>query len=75
MDGVILEFEKEALEAIADLAIKRGTGARGLRAILEDAMVEIMFNLPEYKGYKVIITKDVIEKKAEPILVKVEDAQ
>ncbi|WP_457560666.1 ATP-dependent Clp protease ATP-binding subunit ClpX [Caminibacter sp.] len=73
MDGAILEFEREALEAIADMAIKRGTGARGLRAIIEEAMVDIMFNLPEYKGYKVIITKDVIEKKAEPILVKVEE--
>ena len=75
MDGVELEFEKDALEAIAELAIKRKTGARGLRAILEEAMVDIMFNLPEYKGYKVIITRDVIEKKAEPILVKVEDAK
>ena len=73
IDGVELEFEKEALEAIAEMAIKRGTGARGLRAILEDAMVDIMFNLPEYKGYKVIITRDVIEKKGEPILIKKEE--
>ena len=73
IDGVELEFERDALEAIAEMAIKRGTGARGLRAILEDAMVDIMFNLPEYKGYKVIITKDVIEKKAEPILIKKEE--
>lgn len=64
LDGVELEFEKEALEAIAEKAIKRGTGARGLRAILEEAMVDIMFNLPEYRGYKVVITKDVIEKKS-----------
>jgi ATP-dependent Clp protease ATP-binding subunit ClpX len=73
LDNVELEFDKEALEAIAEKAIKRGTGARGLRAILEEAMVDIMFNLPEYRGYKVIITKDVIEKKAEPILVKKEE--
>ncbi|NPA88144.1 MAG: ATP-dependent Clp protease ATP-binding subunit ClpX [Epsilonproteobacteria bacterium] len=73
LDGVELEFERDALEAIAEKAIKRGTGARGLRAILEEAMVDIMFNLPEYKGYKVIITKDVIEKKAEPILIKREE--
>jgi len=73
LDGVELEFEREALEAIAEKAIKRGTGARGLRAILEEAMVDIMFNLPEYRGYKVIITKDVIENKAEPILIKKED--
>ena len=70
LDDVELEFEKEALEAIAELAIKRGTGARGLRAILEEAMVDIMFNLPEYRGYKIVITKEVIEKKAEPILIK-----
>jgi len=73
LDGAELEFEKEALEAIAQKAIKRGTGARGLRAILEEAMVDIMFNLPEYRGYKVIITKDVIENKAEPILIKKEE--
>lgn len=70
LDDVELEFEKEALEAIADKAIERKTGARGLRAILEEAMVDIMFNLPEYRGYKIVITKDVIEKKAEPILIK-----
>ena len=75
IDGVELEFEKEALEAIAEMAIKRRTGARGLRAILEEAMVDIMFNLPEYKGYKVVITKDVILEKKEPILVKVENAK
>ena len=72
MDGVELTFEKEALEAIADLAIKRRTGARGLRSIMEEIMVDIMFNLPEYKGYEVVITKDVVEKKAEPILIKKE---
>jgi ATP-dependent Clp protease ATP-binding subunit ClpX len=70
LDDVELEFEKEALEAIADKAIERKTGARGLRAILEEAMVDIMFNLPEFRGYKIMITKDVIEKKAEPILIK-----
>lgn len=72
LDDVELEFEKEALEAIANKAIERKTGARGLRAILEEAMVDIMFNLPEYRGYKIIITKDVIEKKANPILIKKE---
>ncbi|NPA04394.1 MAG: ATP-dependent Clp protease ATP-binding subunit ClpX [Epsilonproteobacteria bacterium] len=70
LDEVELTFEKEALEAIADLAIKRKTGARGLRSIMEEIMVDIMFNLPEYKGYEVVITKDVVEKKAAPILVK-----
>ncbi len=70
LDDVELTFEKEALEAIADLAIKRKTGARGLRSIMEEIMVDIMYDLPEYKGYEVIITKDVITKKAAPLLVK-----
>jgi ATP-dependent Clp protease ATP-binding subunit ClpX len=70
IDNVKLTFEDEALEAVADLAIKRKTGARGLRAILEETMVDIMFNLPDYKGYEIIITKDVILNKAEPILIK-----
>ena len=70
IDNVKLTFEEEALRAIAQLAIKRKTGARGLRAILEDIMVDIMFDLPDYSGYEIIITKDVIEKKADPLYVK-----
>ena len=73
LDNVELEFEKNALENIADMAIKRGTGARGLRSILEESMVDIMFDLPEYRGYKIVITKDVIEKKSNPILIKKEE--
>ncbi len=70
LDGVELTFEKEALEAIADLAIKRKTGARGLRSIMEEIMVDIMFELPEYKGYEVVITKDVVQKRVKPLLIK-----
>ncbi len=70
IDDVELTFEQEALEAIADLAIKRKTGARGLRAIMEEIMVEIMFELPEYRGYEIVITKDVIEKKNKPVFIK-----
>jgi len=70
IDGVKLTFEPEALDAIAELALQRKTGARGLRAILEESMVDIMFNLPEYKGYEIIITKDVILEKKEPVLIK-----
>jgi len=70
IDGVTLTFEQEALEAIAELALERKTGARGLRAILEESMVDIMFNLPDYKGYEIIITKDVIINKKEPIFIK-----
>jgi len=70
IDDVKLTFEKEALEAIAKLALERKTGARGLRAIIEEAMVDIMFDLPELSGYEVIITKDVILNKSEPVLIK-----
>ncbi len=70
IDDVELTFEKEALEAIAELAIKRKTGARGLRAIMEEIMIDIMFDLPEYRGYEIVITKDVIEKKEKPIFIK-----
>lgn len=70
MDNVKLEFEKDALLELADLAIKRKTGARGLRAILEDIMLDIMFELPKYKNKKVVITKDVIQKKEEPKITK-----
>jgi ATP-dependent Clp protease ATP-binding subunit ClpX len=70
LDDVKLTFEDDALLEIAKLAIKRKTGARGLRAILEENMVDIMFDLPEHKGYEVVITKDVIDNKSEPILIK-----
>ncbi len=68
MDGVELEFEDEALRAIAELASKRNTGARGLRAITEEIMTGIMYGLPDDKDLKkIIITKGAVEKTAEPI--------
>lgn len=68
MDNVDLEFTSEALAAIAQKAIKKKTGARGLRAIIEDNMQQIMYELPEMKNVcKVTITKDVIEKNEQPI--------
>ncbi|WP_418184811.1 ATP-dependent Clp protease ATP-binding subunit ClpX [Aliarcobacter vitoriensis] len=70
MDNVTLEFEKDALLELAELAIKRKTGARGLRSILEDIMLDIMFDLPKYKNKKIVITKNVIQKKEEPIVSK-----
>jgi len=70
MDGVELTFQKDALEAIADLAFKRKTGARGLRSIMEEVMVDIMFNLPELRGYEVVVTKGVVEKREKPLLIK-----
>ncbi len=69
LDGVELEFEKEALNAIVDKAIERNTGARGLRAIIEDIMRDIMFDVPSnMRIEKCIITKDTVINKAPPIL-------
>ena len=69
LDGVDLEFEPEALNAIVDKAIDRNTGARGLRSIIEDIMRDIMFDIPSnLRIEKCIITRDTVEKKAPPIL-------
>ncbi|PRN00923.1 ATP-dependent Clp protease ATP-binding subunit ClpX [Aliarcobacter cryaerophilus] len=70
MDNVTLEFEKDALLELANLAIIRKTGARGLRSILEDIMLDIMFDLPKYKSKKIVITKDVVLKTDEPKVIK-----
>ncbi len=70
IDDVVLTFEDEALYAIAELALKRKTGARGLRTIMEEIMIDIMYELPELAGYEVIITKGVINKEAKPIYKK-----
>ena len=66
MDKANLEFDKEALKAIAKKAKDRKTGARGLRSILEEIMLDIMFDLPEYEDKTITITKDVVEEKKEP---------
>ncbi|MBR3018243.1 MAG: ATP-dependent Clp protease ATP-binding subunit ClpX [Clostridia bacterium] len=69
LDGAALEFEKDALEAIAKKAIERKSGARGLRAIIEDALLDTLFELPGQDNVsKCIITKDVIENGAKPVL-------
>jgi ATP-dependent Clp protease ATP-binding subunit ClpX len=70
MDGVELVFKKEALEAIASLALKRGTGARGLRSIMEEIMLEVMFEIPSRKDIKrCVITKEVVENKIDPLII------
>lgn len=70
MDGVDLEIDGEALELIAKKAIERKTGARGLRSIIEEAMLDIMYEMPSREDIeKCVITKDVIEKRTEPTLV------
>ncbi len=62
MDGIELEFQKEALEKIAELTIKRKTGARGLRSIIESSLQELMFSLPSDKTVKkVIITPETVD--------------
>ncbi len=66
MDDVTLKFEKAALKEIAKKAIERKTGARGLRSILEELMLDIMFDLPNYKDKTITITKDVVIKDKEP---------
>jgi len=70
IDDVELNFEEDALRAIAQKAIKRKTGARGLRAILEESMIDIMYELPEYAGYELLITKEVIEDGEKPVYIK-----
>jgi len=70
IDEVELNFEDDALLAIAAKAIKRKTGARGLRAILEENMIDVMYELPEYSGYEVLITKEVIEDGESPVYIK-----
>ncbi len=70
IDDVELTFEEDALLAIAKKSKERKTGARGLRAILEENMIDIMYELPEYKGYEIIITKDVIASGEKPMVIK-----
>ncbi len=70
IDEVVLTFEEEALELIGEKAIDRKTGARGLRSIMEDILLDIMYELPELNGYEVIITADVIKNLAKPIYIK-----
>ena len=69
-DGVDLVFQKEALDAIAEAALKLETGARGLRSIIEAALLNVMFDLPSRRDVtKCVVTREVIEKKIDPTLV------
>jgi ATP-dependent Clp protease ATP-binding subunit ClpX len=71
MDGVELSFDEDALRAVAHKAIERKTGARGLRAILEDVMLDIMFDIPSREDVSTCrITRDVIEKVCPPLLAE-----
>jgi len=70
IEGAELQFRKDALTEIAALAIKRKTGARGLRSILEQTLLDTMYDLPSSDGVeKVVINKAVIKGKKKPILM------
>jgi ATP-dependent Clp protease ATP-binding subunit ClpX len=76
MDGVELEIEDDAIARVAEKAIERKTGARGLRSILEHVMTDIMYELPSREDIaKCIITKGTIDNNSEPALVLVENKQ
>jgi ATP-dependent Clp protease ATP-binding subunit ClpX len=70
IDDVELIFEEEALTLIAQKALDRKTGARGLRSILEEILLDIMYELPELSGYEVVITQDVVESGSKPLYIK-----
>lgn len=70
-DNVELEFEADAVSAIADKAIERNTGARGLRGIIEDCMMDVMFETPSDKDIeKVIITRESVMGESEPVIIR-----
>ncbi|WAC93176.1 ATP-dependent Clp protease ATP-binding subunit ClpX [Mycobacterium sp. Aquia_213] len=70
MDGVELEFSDDALEAIADQAIHRGTGARGLRAIMEEVLLPVMYDIPSRDDVaKVVVTKETVQDNVLPTIV------
>lgn len=71
MDDVELIFDEDALERVADIALERKTGARGLRGVIEDVMTEIMFDIPSDDTIaSVRITKDVVDKTGQPVITK-----
>ena len=69
LDDIELEFDHDALSAVSELAIERKTGARGLRSIIEETLVDIMFDVPSNDDiHKVVITKDTIVNEQSPEL-------
>ena len=73
LDNVALDFDSDALDEIADQAIERGTGARGLRAILEEVLLNVMYDVPNRKDIaKVIITAEAVRDRSTPTLVPIE---
>jgi ATP-dependent Clp protease ATP-binding subunit ClpX len=73
MEDVKLTFTEDALRSIAKRAIARKTGARGLRSILEEVLLDTMFELPSMTGVEeVVVNDDCIMRKAEPLLIYAE---
>ena len=69
-DGVRLDFEEEAVEAIADKAFERKTGARGLRSIMEDVMMDVMYRIPSDESIiQCVVTKEAVEGTSEPLII------
>jgi len=76
MENVHLKFTDGAMSSIASEAIRRDTGARGLRAILEEIMLDVMYDLPGRDNVKeCIISEEVVERKKDPILVYENEAE
>lgn len=74
LDGVDLEFEEDAIEAVANKTLERSTGARGLRAIMEETMMDLMYKIPSNESItKCIITKEAVEGTTEPRLIASDD--
>jgi ATP-dependent Clp protease ATP-binding subunit ClpX len=70
LDGVELEFTDDAVTAIADKAMERGTGARGLRAIIEEVLLNVMYEVPSREDIaKVVVTGEVVADNVNPTLV------
>jgi ATP-dependent Clp protease ATP-binding subunit ClpX len=75
-DNVRLKFSEGALTAVAKKAIHRKTGARGLRSILEDIMLDVMYEIPSQKGIKeCLITEETVTKKEKPVLIYEKQAE
>ena len=76
MDGVELVFEADAIDAIADQAMLRGTGARGLRAIMEEVLLDTMYELPSRPEIgRVVIDRRVVEEKVNPTLLPLREIE
>lgn len=76
IDGVELEFTEDAIEAVAEQALKRGTGARGLRAIMEEVLLPVMFDVPSDDGIaRVVVSREVVLDNVLPTIVRRDETE